>query len=811
METLLQDLRYALRMLRKTPGFTAIAVIGLALGIGANTAIFSVAEAFLLKPLPFPELDRLVVALELAPHETQDTSSLAPATYLDWQTQSQSFEGMGAFAWNEMNMTGEGHPEKVQGFAVTANFFGILQVRPELGRAFQDREDQPGQDKEVVLSHGLWVRRFGGEPSVVGKPVRLDNHLYTVVGVMPKEFDFPKTAELWTPLAFEAEARSNRAFRYVEPVARLKPGVTVAQAQEELRGIAGKLSEQYPETNRGWSVRVIPLRLFVVGDLTRQYTLLLLGAVGFVLLIVCANVANLQFARAAGREREIAVRLALGASRASIVRLLLIESVLLALAGTLPGLWLANQALDLILKAMPPDVAKFIGGWSLISLDWGALAFTLGVAVLAGAVAGMAPALKGSRPNLEETLKEGARGSSGGRTTNRLRNGLVVAQTALALVLMVGAGLMVKGFRSLIAVHQHLAPQSILMMNLNLPDSDRYKTPQQLAGFYDEALRQVSSIPRVESAVVLTSPPYGESFSTRTIEIEGRASGDSREKPTSVYQVVSPDFFAMMDVPLREGRLFDSRDARDATPVIIISANLARRFWPGETPMGRRVQIGRGAGEGPWLTIVGVVGDVKYHWIKFAPEQAVYRPYAQAARHYSALALRVSGDPMQIADTARKRMATVDPDLPLFEVKPLTQVIHESTVGLAYVAVMLAVIGALGLILSAVGVYGVMAYAVAERTREFGIRLALGAVPGEVLRLVLHRGSLLTLAGLGIGLPGALGLARLLASLFYGVNAGDAATFIGIPLLLAAVAALACYLPARRAARTDPIVALRYE
>jgi putative ABC transport system permease protein len=798
-------------MLRKTPGFTAVAVIALALGIGANTAIFSVAEAFLLKPLPFHDLDRLVMVLELRPHETTDTNSVAPATYLDWQAQSHSFESLGGFVWNEVSLTGEGVPQKVQGFNVSANFFEVLGANAALGRTFRAGEDQPGREREAVLSHGLWVRRFGGNPNVIGKTVRLDNHSYEVIGVMPPDFDFPKSAELWMPLAFTASDRTNRSQRYVEPMARLKPGVTVEQAQAEMRGIAQQISVRYPETNRGWSVRVMPMRLYAIGDLTQQYTLMLLGAVGFVLLIVCANVANLQFARASRREHEIAVRVALGAGRASIVRLLLTESVLLALAGAVPGLWLANWALDLILKAMPPDVAKYIGGWEQIRLDTGAVAFTLCVAVLAGVVAGLAPALKSSRPDLEETLKEGARGSSGSRSTHRLRDGLVVAQVSLALVLMAGAGLMVKGFSSLMTVHQHLAPESILMMHLSLPDSDRYKTPQQVAAFYDEALRQLSSIPRVQSAAALTSPPFSDNYTARMIEIEGRVFADSGDKPIALYEAVSPDFFGMMAVPLRDGRLFDARDTFDAPQAVIVSANLARRYWPGESALGRHIRIAPAGEQDPWLTIVGVAGDVQYSWMHTAPEQAVYRPYAQAGRHFSSLALRVSGDPMQIADTVRRRMATVDPDLPLYDVKSLAQVIHESTIGLAYVAVMMAVIGALGLVLSAVGVYGVMAYAVAERTHEFGVRLALGAGPGRILRLILGRGARLTLAGLVIGLPGALGLAHLLASLLYGVGAGDAPTFLATSLLLAVVAALACYVPARRAAHTDPMESLRYE
>ena len=810
MSAVIQDLRYGLRMLRRTPGFTAIAVVALALGIGANTAIFSVAEAFLLKPLPFADLHRLVMVLEVVPHEATAINSVAPATYLDWKEQSRSFEQLGGFVWNEMNLTGNGVPEKIEGVNVSANFFGILRARAAMGRTFREGEDQPGKDDEVVLSHGLWARQFGSDPNIIGKTVRMDNRNYEVVGVMPREFDFPKSAELWMPLAFTAADQTDRARRYVEPMARLKPGVTLDQAEAEMRGIEQRLAVQFPKTNRGWGVRVMPMRLYVIGNLTAQFTLLLLGAVGFVLLIVCANVANLQFARASGREREIAVRLALGAGRGGIVRLLLTESVLLALGGALPGLWLAGLAVDLIVKSMPADVAKYIGGWNQIQLDSGAVAFTVCVAVLAGVMAGFAPALRGSRSDLEESLKESGRGNSGGRSTHRLRDALVVAQVSLALVLMAGAGLMVKGFSSLLAVHQNLSPEQILTMHVNLPDTDRYKTPQQVAAFYDDALAQLSALPQVQSAAALTSPPYSNNYSARSLEIEGRVSAES-EKPTALYEVVSSSFFPMMKVPLREGRLFDSRDTLEAPQAVIISANLARRYWPGASAIGRRIRFSLAREDDTWMTIVGVVGEVKYVWLHSGPEQEVYRPYAQAARHFSSFALRVAGDPMQLADTARRKIAAVDPDLALYDVKTLTQVMHESTIGLGYVAVMMAVTGMLGLILSAVGVYGVMAYAVGERTREFGIRLALGAVPGGILQLVFRRGARLTLAGLAIGIPGAIGLAHLLAGLLYGVKADDVPTFMGISLLLAGIAALACWLPARRAARTDPMVALRYE
>jgi putative ABC transport system permease protein len=809
METLWQDLKYGARMWRKNPGFAAVAILALALGIGANTAVFSVADAFLLKPMPFRDLEHLVMVLELRPHETQDTNSTSPVIYADWQAKSRSFEKMSAFAWNEVNLTGQGVPEKIQGFNVTASFFDLLETRPALGRTFLAGEDQPGQEIEVVLSHGLWVRRFGADANVLGRTVRLDNKAYTIIGVMPKEFNFPRTAEAWMPLALDAKQRTDRRARFIEPVARLKSDVTPEQAQVEMRTIAQQMAEQFPQSNRGWSARVIPLRTFSIGDLTQKYTLLLLGAVGFVLLIVCANVANLQFARAAGRQKEVAVRAAIGASRSRLVRQLLTESVVLALGGAALGLLIANWAISLILQAMPPDVAKWIEGWDRIHLDARALAFTIGVALIAGIVAGLAPALRSSQPDLEATLKEGGRGGSFGRSAHRLRSVLVVTQVSLALILMVGAGLMVRGFRNLISVQQHLAPQSILTMQAGLPDSDRYKTPQQRDEFYEQALAQLRTIPQVQSASVTSSVPFSDSFSPRNFFLEGRP--QEGDEPTALYQCVNPDYFSMMNIPLRSGRLIDDRDAREATPTVVVSENLARHYWPGGDAVGHRLRIGPEAPDNPWLTIVGVAGDLKYQWIHSAPEMVLYRPYLQAARSYATFALRVSGDPALIVAGARTKVAAVDPDIPLYDVKPLAQVIHESTVGLGYVAVMLAVIGALGLLLSAIGVYGVIAYAVNERTHEFGLRMALGAGRGDVLRLALKRGVILTVVGFGIGLPVALGLAKLMASLIYGVGAGDILTLAETCLLLAAVAGVACYIPAHRAARVDPMVALRYE
>ena len=810
MQTLLQDLRFGTRLLLKRPGFTVAAVIALALGIGATTSIFSVADAFLLKPLPYLDASRLVMLLEVSPKQDNDWNNVAPGNFIDWHSQSTSFDGMSAIEWADVNLTGEGDPQKVQGFLASASFFDTLEVQPVMGRGFLPEEEQPGKDRVTVLSHGLWDRRFGSDPAILGKQVQLDGKSFTVVGVMAKDFDFPMTAELWMPLAMEAKEKTLRTVHSLQILARLKPGVQISQARAEMQTITRRLEDAYPESNKGWGVRVMSIGEFVSGQLTRQYTLMLLVAVMFVLLIACANVANLQYARSAEREKEIAVRLAIGAGRWRLVRQLLTESVLLSLLGACLGLVLARLGVHLILSNMPPEVAKYVAGWSQIGLDGRAIAFTTGIGVLAGILSGLAPALKSSRPDLNETLKEGGRSSSAGRARQRTRSILVVSEVTLALILLVGAGLMVKGFRALLNVNQSLVPETVLTMRINLPES-KYKERRQMASFYEQALAQMQTIPEAESAALVTSVPYGNGGSSSIFTIEGRPAPAPGEFNNTQTQTISPNYFNMMHIGLRGGREFNDMDGPDSMQVAIVSETLARRYWPGEDPMGKRLKLGRVDSDRPWLTVVGIVEDVKYDWFNRDPQPSLYLTYRQAARPYSYLAIRSSGDPARLAGVVRSKIAGVDPGQPVFDIRTLDRVIANSVVGLAYVAVMMAVLGVIALVLSSVGVYGLISYSVTERTHEIGLRMALGARQGNVLRMVVGRGILLTTGGLLIGLPISILLARMLSTLIFGVSAFDLFTFASVTLVLISIAGAASFIPARRAATVDPMVALRYQ
>jgi putative ABC transport system permease protein len=811
MYNLWQDIRYGARMLLKHRLATLVCATALALGIGANTAMFSLAEAFLAHPVPIENADRIVALVDSRPGQDIDRTPVAPATYFDWKQQAHSFDELGIYAWREVNLTGDREPQKVQAFQISANLFGLLGVHPQLGRAFLPEEQEPGKEREIILGHALWEQRYASDTHIVGKNIKVDGKAYTVVGVMAAGFDFPVPAEAWTPLALDLKARLSRGDRWLFVLGRLRPDVSYTQAAAEMQGIAQRQSELYPDTNKGWQLRPLPLRDFATGTLTKDYTLLLLGAVGFVLLIACADVANVQFARMTGRANEFAVRTALGGTRWRIIRQLLIESILLSLGGAALGLLIAQWALSLILSHMPADVAKFVSGWKTIRLDSNAFLFTLAIAVASGLISGIAPSLLTSRTNVSESLKESGR-SSVSRARGRLRGALVVAEISLALVLLVGAGLLVKNVQGLLNVNESYSPQTLLTMNLKLPET-QYAKPATRLAFHEHVLERLSSAPGVQSASLVSDVPYsnGGGLPTDDFSIAGRPLAQRGERIEAIIETITPNYFGVLKIALRDGRLLTEADGAEATSVAVISESLARRYFPNENPLGKHIKVGKTDSDRPWMTVVGIVNDVHYMWIVKENFPTIYRPFRQAPPYFTSIVLRTAGDPLQFISTARAQISAADPDLPLYNVKPMDKVMTESVTGIAYVAALMAVLGGIALVLASVGVFGVMSYSVSERTHEIGVRMSHGAQTGDILRMVLRSGMFLAALGLAIGLPVAFLMARALASLLFGVEAADPFSFICLPVLLAAVAALACYLPARRAARLDPLKALRYE
>ncbi len=823
MHTLWQDVRFGLRMLIKHRIATIVCVVALALGIGANAAMFSLAEAFLLHPVPFENSDSFVALVDVrlssqdggAGFGPQDLTPIAPATYFDWKKEVHSFDDLAAYAWDEVNLTGDREAQKVQDFQVTANFFPKIGVRPLLGRTFLPEEEEPGRNQEIILSYGLWEQRYGSDPNILKRVIKVDGKSFNIVGVMKKGFDFPMPAEAWIPLAMDVKERLRRDNRRLWVLGRLKPGVSFSAGAAEMEAISERQAEVYPDTNKAWRLHPQPLRQFITGTLTRQYTVLLMVAVGFVLLIACADVANVQFARITGRTGEFAVRTALGGSRWRIVRQLLIESIMLSLGGAALGLFLAQWDIQMILAHMPPDVARFVAGWKTIRLDTNAFLFALAIAVLSGVISGIAPSLLGSRANIAETLKEGGRGSSVSRARHRLRGVLVVAEVALALVLLIGAGLMVKGFQGLLSVNESYASQTLLTLNFSLPEI-QYAQPAARLNFNEQIMRRLGSVSGVQAASQVTYVPYadGGAVNEREFSIEGRPLTQRGEARSAIVETITPNYFNTLNIALRDGRSLSDTDGAESPRVAVISESLARRYFPGENPLGRHIKAGKAEAEGEWMkwmTVVGVVNDVRYSWIVKEDVPTIYRSFRQAPPYYTTVVLRTAGDPLKFVSAARSEIAAVDANLPLYNIKPMDKVITESIVGIAYVATMMAVLGAIALVLASVGVFGVMSYSVSERTHEIGIRMSMGAQTGNVLSMVLRSGMGLTVLGLAIGLPVAFLLAQALSSLLYGVQVADPAAFIGLPLLLLAVAGIACYLPARRAAHLDPLRALRQD
>jgi predicted permease len=812
MGTLWQDLRYGLRSLLKRPGFTAVAVVTLAVGVGANTALFSVVNAVLLRPLAYRDADRLVVAL----HGGNDPVS--PADFAEWRGQKKVFEQMSAAEFWTPSLTGRDRPEQLWAVRASDNLFAMLGVEPALGRAFQPGDDQPGAAPVVVLSRRLWLRRFGGDPAVVGQTLTLDGRAHTVVGVMPEGFEFPlfwaTKAEMWAPLPL-AERAGSRG-RSLRVFARLKPGVTHAQAQGEMETIARRLALEHPETNAKLDAVVTPLHQKVVGDV-KPTLLVLLGAVGFVLLIVCANVANLLLARASARHREMALRLALGATRGRLVRQLLTENLLLAALGAGGGLLLAVWLVGLFVSGVPEDA---LPRQQAIGVDSAALAFTALLSLLTAAFFGLAPALSASRTDLNEALKEGGRQSAGGGARGqKLRRLLIVAEVALAMILLAGAGLMLRSFLSLRSLDPGFDQTNLLTMTVSVAGTRHAPAPMR-AAFFREAVERVRRLPGVEEASAINHLPLAGDAWGFSFNIEGSPEPAPGEQPKATYRVASPDYFRTMRIPLVEGRAFDERDDEQSPGVVVVNESMARRYWPGVESVGRRIRLASSPADAPWLTVVGVVRDVKQQSWEEEAGPEMYLPYAQSpsylrnpAPHYSYLSLvvRTTADPVQSAAAVREAVWAIEPNAPVSGVATMDEVVSRQTWRPRLSTLLLLGFALAALILAAVGIYGVLSYSVAQRTHEIGVRMALGAQARDIRRMVVRQG--MALAGLGIaaGLAGAFALTRLMSKLLYGVSAADPPTLAAVAILLGAVAFLACYLPARRATRVDPMEALRYE
>jgi predicted permease len=801
-----QDVRYALRTLAKNPAFTAVAIVALALGIGANTAIFSVVNAVLLRPLPFKHPEQLVMVWENAAHLGFPKDTPSPANFLDWQKQGQSFTGMAATAERSFNLTGVGEPERLEGRRVSANLFDLLGVAPLLGRTFVSDDDRPGTNV-VLLSCSLWQRRFGSDPAVIGRAVTLNGESYTVVGVMPPFLQLPgysnRSDQLWVPIAFPQEEASQRGNHFLDVIARLKPGIPLRQAQAEMETIASRLAQQYPVYNARRGAVVVPVHEQVVGDM-RPALLVLLGAVGFVLLIACANVANLLLARAAVRQKEIALRLALGASRARLTRQFLTESVLLAIFGAGLGLLLALAGIRILRTFMPSTISQV----QMISIDGTVLIFTALVAVLTGIAFGLAPAIHGSHLNLNDTLKEGGRDSTGFKG-HRARGLLVIGEVAISFVLLIGAGLLINSFFHLRKLDPGFRPDHLLTMKLDLSEV-KYSDRERRAAFFDEVIHRVRALPGVQSAAVADNLPLTYNGNSMTISVEGLPDPAPGERPDVVYRVIGPGYFGTMGIPIVRGRDFMDQDNASSKDAVVISEKTAQHFWPGQDPIGKRLKPGSSTSNTPWREVIGIVKDVRQNDLIAAPKMQMYLNYRQLKNiPANALVVRTSIEPMSLAGPVRNTIWSVDKDQTVADIDTMDHIVAEAVARQRFSMVLLGVFAALALLLASVGIYGVMSYSVAQRTREIGIRMALGARRADVLQMTVMQGLKLVGAGMLFGVAAAFILTRLMATLLYGISATDPITFVGISLVFLAVAVFASYVPGLRATKVDPMIALR--
>jgi putative ABC transport system permease protein len=806
MSTILQDVRYAMRVLLRQPAFSLVVILTLGIGLGANAAVFAMLDGLLFRPLPSADLDGVVQVYQTNAAQGYDRDRVSAPNFLDWQQQADSFDTLIAIRWWDAGLSDTAKdPEQVVGRRVSATFFDALRVRPAIGRGFAPQEETPGLDRVVVVSHRLWQRRWAGSTGLVGSVITIDRQPHTVVGVAPDGFDYPSGAEVWAPVTFTAEQRTLRARRNLEVIGRLKPGHTIEATQLEMQTIAARLAREHPDANGGYGANVMPLSMAML-DLGMPTVLAVWQvAVALVLLIAGANVANLLMVRGAARQRELALRLAVGASRWRVVRQLVVESVVLSVAGVVLAVPVAAGGIRLIKQFMPPEIARWIIGWNQVDVDGRLLGTTMVLGVLAGALFGVLPALRSSRQELSTALKEGGRGSAG---RSRMLSAFVVAQVALALTLLVSAGLSTRGALRLLSQHDGYEPDGVMTFAIVLPE-DAYPDDAARLRFYDRLVERVRALPEAEYTALSTSVPFGDNNESRSLEVEGQAVANASERPNADVRVVTPDFLKVLRASVTRGRMFTDADRAGAPGVAIVDRNMADRLWPGADPIGRRFRPTHVA-DAPWLTVVGVSTNVKQDWWRgYRP--TFYVPYRQTPREYATLLVRTRGDEVAIAPAVRQIVRELDANLPLSDVNSLRRWRSLRTVGMQFVAALMATFAGIGLFLSAIGIYGVMAYSVSQRTREIGVRIALGATARSVMGMTLRDAAALAGTGIAIGLVSAFGLGKLLAANLFGVVQLDAITFVVFAAVLSLVAIAAAGVPARRAMRVDPISALRAE
>jgi putative ABC transport system permease protein len=803
LDNLWRDVKYSVRVLLKSYAFTIVVVLTLALGIGANTAIFSFANGILLRPLPYPESDRLVVLNETALKRGIDSMSVSFPNYLDWREQNKVFEGIGVY-WgtNRFSLIGAGEPVELRGSRISHGLFEVLRVAPQLGRTISADEDRPEEDAVVILGHNLWQRSFGGDPNIVGRKIMISNLPRTVIGVMPPGFRFPEVSDLWVPLALTPQLFT-RNDHGLSAIGRLKDGVSITEAQAEMNTIAARVEQENPVTNEGLGVTVTSLHQNLSADY-REGLLILLGVVGFVLLVACVNVANLMLGRATARQKEFALRAALGAGRWQIMRQLFIESLLLAIIGGALGYALSVWALQLLLGAIPFQLPF----WMYFGLDLRVLGFTIAITLLTALIFGAIPALHTSRLDLNDTLKEGGRGMIG--VQGYSRNLLVVTEIALSLVLLVGAGLMIQSFLRLQRVDVGLDAKNVLTMSLQLPQT-KYREADQRTAFFKKLLERIQSLPGVQGASTTATLPLSGGGWGRSVTVEGYPVLSVGQAPMIQHTVVTPGYFRVMGIRMLSGRDFTDADNKDAPKVTIVDERFAREYWPNDNPIGKRIRFGPPEDNEPWHTIIGVVGAVRHQRMQEDTRKSVYLPHQQIPVNGSRLVTRTSTEPKDLVSAIRREITQLDSDLPVSTVATMEEVIAESIWQPRLYATLFGVFAGGALILALIGIYGVMAFLVQTRTHEIGVRMALGATARDVFKLIVGRGMKLTAIGVLLGIGGAVALTRLMHGLLFNTSATDPMTFLLLSLMLALAAFFACYIPARRASKVDPLVALRYE